>query len=106
MMNRLAFLVLALGACTSAESTGISAVSCPPESTLTYANFGSGFVTDNCLSCHGTKESPKLATHAEIQANRTHILQQAVYTTAMPQDADMTIPERELLGEWIACGAP
>jgi uncharacterized membrane protein len=97
---------IALGACNGASSTGIAPVSCPTDSTLTYANFGSAFISDNCLSCHTSKEKPALATEAQIQANAAHILQQAVYTDAMPQDNDVTIAERELLGEWIACGAP
>jgi len=37
---------------------------------------------------------------------RSLILQNAVYTDAMPQNADMPLMERENLGEWLACGAP
>lgn len=99
-------LSLALGACTSASSTGISEVSCPQDSTLTYASFGQAFFTDNCLSCHASKEKPILSTQDQIQANSARILQEAVYTTAMPEDADMTLAERQMLGEWLACGAP
>lgn len=98
---------LLLTACTSAaESTGISEVSCPTDSTLTYDNFGSAFFTDNCLSCHASRERPTLSTQAQILANKSSILQEAVYTTAMPEDASMDLSERELLGEWLACGAP
>lgn len=106
MMHRLVVLCFVLGACNSAESTGIPPVSCPTGSTLTYANFGSAFMTDHCLECHATRESPKLTTEVQIVANRSRILQQAVYTNAMPDDADMSIAEREMLGEWLACGAP
>lgn len=96
----------ALGACTSASSTGISEVSCPQGSELTYASFGQAFFMDYCLSCHASKERPTLATQAQIQANSARILQEAVYTTAMPEGADMTLAERQMLGEWLACGAP
>jgi len=98
-------LLASLAACTSANSTGISPVSCPSDSTLTYASFGESFVSSNCLSCHD-RQAPTLTTHAAIQANTDAILNEAVYTDAMPQNASMDISERELLGEWIACGAP
>jgi uncharacterized membrane protein len=73
---------------------------------LTYENFGSAFVTDNCLSCHASREQPTLSTQLQIQANRARILDAAVYSYAMPQNSDMAIAEREMLGEWLACGAP
>ena len=105
-MKQPTLLFLALTACTTAQSTGISAVSCPPDNTLTYASFGQTFVQDNCLSCHKTRDRPILATQADIQLNANRILENAVYTTAMPQDADMAIADRQTLGQWIACGAP
>lgn len=106
MRTHLFALCLALGACTSATSTGISDVTCPTTSTLTYANFGAAFFADNCSSCHVSKEKPTLSTQAQILANRDQILREAVYTTAMPEDADISIAERQMLGEWLACGAP
>src|SRR5689334_8898558 len=105
-MNKL-FLALTLAGCTSsATSTGISPLTCPPDTTLTYANFGSAFISDNCLSCHASKNSPTLTTQAQIQLNKSRILSAAVYSEAMPKDATMDIAERQLLGEWLACGAP
>jgi uncharacterized membrane protein len=105
-MKQLVLCLALLGACTTAESTGIPTVSCPTDSTLTFTSFGATFLENNCLSCHLTRESPKLGTQAQIQAHASDILEKAVYTTAMPEDTDMTIAEREQLGEWIACGAP
>jgi uncharacterized membrane protein len=100
-------LLVALAACTGgASSTGIAQVSCPTDSTLSYANFGQDFMATNCLSCHATKERPFLSTQAEVKANASKILQEAVYTDAMPQDSNMDNAEREMLGEWLACGAP
>jgi len=105
MMKYLLFGLL-LGCGTSGSSTGISTVSCPTSSTLTYANFGSAFMTQNCLSCHGSQQSPKLSTQAQVQANNTRILDAAVYTNSMPENGDIAVSERQLLGEWLACGAP
>lgn len=101
------FVSLFIAACTSGggTSTGISEVSCPPESTLTYANFGQDLMTSECMSCHSTK-SPKLGTLDQIKSRASQILDAAVYTDAMPDGAAMSIEQRQLLGEWLACGAP
>jgi uncharacterized membrane protein len=107
MFRFASILSLALVACSSgAQSTGIATVSCPTDSTLTYANFGSAFMTSNCLSCHTSKDSPTLTSQSQIKVNASRILDAAVYTTAMPQDNGMAVAEREMLGEWLACGAP
>lgn len=57
------------------------------------------------MSCHDRKR-PILETVDQILANRDSILQEAVATTSMPQNEDMPLEERELLGEWLACDAP
>jgi len=93
----LAFLV----ACSSSQPTGITATC---DTTLTYANFGSAFISDNCLSCHATKERPTLSTQAQVQQNLSKILDEAVYTTSMPEDSDMSNADRQQLGNWLACG--
>lgn len=99
-------LALSAAACTTAQSTGIDSVSCPTDSTLTYASFGQAFFADYCTSCHTSRESPTLATQAQIQAHASQILEEAVYTTAMPEGTAVSTAEREQLGEWLACGAP
>lgn len=102
---RCLLLVVLLGACTSATSTGIQPVSCPPDSTLTYASFGEELIANHCLECHD-HEGPTLLTQSSIRQHASEILDNAVYTDAMPEDADMPLMEREKLGEWLACGAP
>jgi uncharacterized membrane protein len=74
---------------------------------LTYANFGEELFVANCTThgCHDRK-NPVLTTQAQIQAHASAILDEAVYTDAMPDSGDMPLRERELLGEWLACGAP
>lgn len=107
-MLRLAAVTCLLAACVGgASSTGIdtSTLSCPPDSTLTYENFGQLFVQDNCMSCHATK-SPRLDTVEHVRASSSRIMEAAVATDSMPQGTNMPLAERELLGEWLACGAP
>ena len=105
MLARVAVSAALLAACTSASSTGIPPVSCPPDSTLTYASFGEELIASHCLSCHD-RTRPVLTTQVQIQAKTDAVLDGAVYTDAMPERADMPLAQRELLGEWLACGAP
>jgi hypothetical protein len=99
-------LLVGLAACSSSGNpTGIAPETCPTDSTLTYTSFGESFVATNCLSCHD-RQQPVLTSQAAIQANSANILDVAVYTDAMPQSSNMSIDERQLLGEWLACGAP
>lgn len=92
----------------AATSTGIdvSALECPPDSTLTYESYGQLVMEEHCLSCHADKESPRLGTVELIRANKSAILREAVGTDSMPEDSVMTLEERRTLGEWLACGAP
>lgn len=108
MLRRIGILLLFAGCGSSASSTGIdvSTLECPPGSTLTYDTYGQLAIQEHCLSCHASKESPRLGTLEEIRANKTPILREAVASTAMPEGGDMTLEDRQLFGEWLACGAP
>ena len=90
---------------------------CPPNSILTYTNFGSGFVSEYCLGCHGA-DVPESMRHgapltttfdtpAEIRQHATRIYARAGdgYTT-MPPAGGPSLEARALLGEWLACGSP
>lgn len=107
-MFRAAACALIFAACATDASTGIdtSTLTCPPDSTLSYETYGKLTIEANCLSCHATKERPRLNTVEEIRANRSAILSAAVGSTRMPASSDMPLPDRELLGEWLVCGAP
>ena len=96
---------------------------CPPSSTLTYANFGQAFMDHYCTKCHSTE----LKTHEErmgapvyhdfnlqekVQDFADHIDRSSAagpdsINTSMPEDDPKpTLAERYMLGEWLACGAP
>ena len=93
---------------TASQETGITAsqLTCPPDSSLTYANFGEVFIADNCLSCHTSRANPHLTTVESLRANRQAIINAAVTSTGMPRSATMTVDNRSLLDEWLTCGAP
>jgi mono/diheme cytochrome c family protein len=107
-MFRAAACALIFAACATDSSTGIdtSTLTCPPDSTLSYETYGKLVFEQHCLSCHATKEKPRLNTVEEIRANRNAILGAAVGSTRMPASDDMPLQARELLGEWLVCGAP
>jgi hypothetical protein len=112
MRISLAAVLVSSGLLVSCGSDGEPTGStCPPDSTLTYASFGQTFIATNCLSCHASRESPRLATLADIQANRGEIDKVAAagpnaVNTIMPEDGSVDTAERQRLGEWLACGAP
>ena len=100
----LASLALALGlvACSD-SSTGITEqdIACPSDSTLTYANYGQAAISTWCLSCHSN-----FSTQAKVKASANQIISEAVFSSAMPEDKDMSNDERTKLGQWLRCGAP
>ncbi|HEY6032640.1 MAG TPA: hypothetical protein VIV58_00235 [Kofleriaceae bacterium] len=106
MRSLLFIAALATSACTGAQSTGITESQLTCDTSLTYASFGQAFISTNCSECHAGKDSPNLSTQAGVKSNSSRILQAAVYTTAMPQNADISNDERMLLGQWLTCGAP
>jgi uncharacterized membrane protein len=91
-----------------AEGTGIDidALECPPGSTLTFTNYAGQWIQDHCLRCHSGQEKPMLTSYESIQANERSILEVTVATTQMPEEESISLEERQMLGEWIACGEP
>lgn len=101
------FVVFAMfaAACTN-SSTGITQADITCDSSLTYANFGESFISEYCGSCHAGKQSPNLSTQAGVQANSSRIIDEAVYSSNMPEDGSLTTEQRTMLGQWLECGAP
>ena len=95
---------------------------CPPASTLTYNNFGKQFMESYCTRCHdsaktgdqrqGAPSFHDFDTLFGIKAVSDHIDQTsasgpAATNDSMPPDGTKpSLAEREMLGEWIACGMP
>lgn len=98
-------LSIALVGC-GPNDTGITSADLVCDQTLTYASFGQAFIDDYCLECHDGDEDPRLSTQAQVQMHSSKILRETVFTDAMPEDGDLTLEERQMLGNWIECGAP
>ncbi len=98
-------------------SEAFEARECPPDSLLTYENFGEQLMLDHCTGCHGDAVAQgdrqgapvdvNLTTHAQV-----HDWLELVYersaddNTSMPVVDNMDPDDRYRLGDWLACGAP
>lgn len=90
---------------------------CPPDSVLTYESFGGPFIYSYCSGCHSKdlpegmrQEAPMGSDFDTLDATR----EWSARIWARAADHNLTMPpiggpdddEREMLGEWLACGAP
>lgn len=99
-----------------------SGAECAEGSTLTWDNFGKGFMETYCTRCHATSvtgaarqgapSDHNFETAALVRMQIEHIDGQ---TAAGPDSVNTEMPigsptptedERRKLGEWLACGAP
>lgn len=116
---------LASGCGSSDEEDQPSGATCPTGgTTLTYANFGSDFMSKYCLGCHSQDKTGTAREDAPADVNfdtldliKAHAAQIDIEAAASPkrtntsmppkeESAQPTNPERMQLGEWIACGTP
>jgi uncharacterized membrane protein len=109
-----------VGLCFSACSvfyTEIEDYSCPTGgTTLTYINFGAGFMSAYCQSCHGSNATNRYGAPGEfifdtpeqvIRHKARIFVRSAAENDSMPPGPnDPPLEERKKLAEWLACGAP
>ncbi len=118
-MSRALLFLVALTALVFAgcDDVSIDQYPCPPGgTTLTYENFGAGFMDAYCNSCHsapngernGAPDDYVFATHADVIADKDRIFANAADTNdAMPPGPNGIPPgARVELAKWLACGAP
>jgi uncharacterized membrane protein len=111
-----ALVAVIVAACDPAP-VSIDQHPCPPGGTdLTYANFGAAFVAAYCETCHaasgdardGAPDSFRFDTLDEIHqhAGRIFIRAAGPNATMPPGPNDPPRAERDMLADWLACGAP
>lgn len=122
------FALVAVAACSSEDTTTDPVVTegpwasleerpCPDASFLTWENFGEPFMRSWCTGCHASTLPDSLRAMAPVEVDldsRDAVVQhlERVWFRAADQNATMPpaggpgLAERELLGEWLACGAP
>lgn len=90
---------------------------CPPDTFLTFENFGWPFMLTYCNGCHSSMLPADMRQGAPIEMNfddLDDVRDHAGRIWARSGDQNLTMPpigpadeeERALLGEWLACGAP
>jgi uncharacterized membrane protein len=106
------------------EHEGVATgATCPPSGAPTAQSFGTAFMQTYCLGCHsasvrgdarqGAPSDFNFDTVEQIRLHASHI---DMHAAAGPNGTNMEMPpakqpqptqeERELLGQWLACGAP
>jgi hypothetical protein len=134
-MRALWMAALLATACSDSVFGPPTESTCPPDSTLTYENFGKPFMEKYCTACHdedlrgvdrnGAPSFHDFDTLFGVRAVSNHIDETsaagpAATNTGMPPDECPSTPggpldrscprptmaERTQLGQWIACGLP
>src|SRR5262245_32703157 len=111
--------IAAVAALTSlAGSSGCGADTDPScdRSFLRYDNFGSPFIVNWCRSCHSVHVPPDMRQDAPVGIDFDSVREirlwafQITVTTAeidsMPPAGGPAASERQMLVEWLTCGAP
>lgn len=106
--------VLGVAACSSDGPSSNAA--CKSEASVTYENFAGPFFLDWCTGCHSSslaegerQEAPMgvdFDTYDDIVRHSPRILDRAVHLETMPPVGGPSVDERQLLREWLDCGAP
>jgi len=90
---------------------------CPPDSILTWENFGASHLLAHCTGCHGRGRigdersgAPMDITFDDPPSVREHAdriwARAADQNDTMPPVGGPDAEQRRLFGEWIACDAP
>ena len=109
-------LALALSACLPSDAETLDMESCPPDSELTWDNFGGAFLASHCQRCHASDAEDRNGAPTSYtfdSADQVRELSERIFvraagdnTSMPPGPDDPPAEERELLAEWLACGAP
>ncbi|HEU4537897.1 MAG TPA: hypothetical protein VFS00_27445, partial [Polyangiaceae bacterium] len=105
------------GGAAGSPSRGPVTEGCPPESELTYENFGAPFLLTWCNGCHSaslpadSRQSAPVGidfdTLDKVRAQGARIVARSTGAGAsMPPVGGPPEAERQRLAEWLACGAP
>ena len=100
------WLLLSLVACASDP---------PSQCYLNYDNFGHSFVENWCRGCHsdgtlpgmrqGAPDDVNFDTLPEVRSYASKIIELAGTGSSMPPAGGPSDAERQMLVEWIECGA-
>jgi uncharacterized membrane protein len=117
-LSRELALVICVAACGADPESSAPDEPDPCETSIvTHANFGEPFLLDWCRSCHSSELTTEHRQGAPpdvdfddleiVRSYASEIVDRAGVTMpTMPPAAGPSVEERELLVEWLGCGAP
>ena len=86
------------------------------QSQLSYATFGQPFMLSWCNGCHSTQLPSNMRqaapidinfdTLTEIRSQSFSIVQTTTDLRTMPPEGGPSDAERQMLAQWMSCGAP
>jgi uncharacterized membrane protein len=111
------WLVLVLVGCTKIDTDSDEVDFCADKPVLTYDNFGEGFMTQYCQTCHSSElmgedrhdapSSVHFDSEAEVAAQVAQILGVATGPSPiMPPGGGVSDLDREKLEIWLKCHPP
>lgn len=123
LLARLALPAFPLGACggpatkgddsaATADSGGAVDPSCADQPVVTWANFGAGFLREQCQSCHaasapdrrGAPEGVSFGAEEDAQRHRDRIAARSLgEAPTMPPEGGVSEDDRALLSIWLRC---
>lgn len=116
VLGTLVFAGTAIAVACSDPVAESSAGPCKSSPELSYESFGGPFFLSWCTGCHssdlpeGARQNAPLGIDFDsleaIRGHRALIVERAVNRAEMPPAGGPSPQERELLAEWLACGAP
>lgn len=85
---------------------------CDEQPVTTWENFGAGFMTQHCQSCHasgaqernGAPDGVVFDTEDDVVAFGERVLVRVVDDGSMPPQGGPTDDERYLVDVWLSCG--
>lgn len=94
-----------------------TSLECPKGTYLTYSNFGSGFLSRYCRSCHSRALSEGQRGGAPLAANFETVEEARTYRALILTKTSGSLPsiapqhrvpenDKTALTEWLRCGAP
>jgi hypothetical protein len=113
-VRRLLLTLLLLGGCGPDDETDVDPL-CVDAPVLTWDNFGRGFLTQNCQSCHAStsldrQDAPvdiTFDTEADVAVHQFLILLAATGDAPiMPPEGGVDALDREKLEIWLTCFPP
>ena len=85
---------------------------CPEAGAPSFADVYMNVISPACIQCHspgGQEANKPLTTYQQVYGEASQIRNQVFYQCLMPpSDAPdmLTDDQRQMLWDWIACGAP